>query len=249
MKRLLAVILLLSAGAATAAPVDPAANQHLQAGLAHFTKKAYDAAIDEFKAGWAIEQDIDILYAWAQAERMRGNCPGAIKLYKQYLNLGSLTAAQQKAGQVNLERCQKALAGEQPEPDKQPDKQPALIEKPVAPPAADTPWYTDPLGDALVVVGVAGLAFGTVEMLSSTSEEDAATGATTYQDYKDHIESAQSKRTLAYVGLSAGAALVVGGIIRYATRSHGHPTTESSGVAASAWLAPGGGGVVLGGRF
>src|SRR5688572_23244252 len=108
-------ILLLLCGTALAEPMKPEARARLESGLKRFTAKEWDAAIAEFRAGYAIDPRPDFLYAWAQAERLRGNCPEAVKLYQEYIASG-VTAAQAKMTADHLARCKDATPPPPPPP-------------------------------------------------------------------------------------------------------------------------------------
>jgi hypothetical protein len=255
MRRVAVVVVMLAGSLAYAnLPANPKALAHYQAGLDHFPKTEYAEAIDELKMSYALEPATDTLYALAQAERLNHNCPAAIKLYTKYMGQ-SISPVEQQAASSGLAKC--AHESNQDDDDtsvtpttpkvepKKPPEDKKIVETPPPPPPHGSPWYTDVLGDVLVGAGIVGLAIGGIEFAASSSAADAAGAATTYGDYQSNIEDAQSKRTIAIIGLSAGSALVIGGIIRYATRSSG-PKESSTNVGA--WLG-GGGGVVVFGRF
>jgi tetratricopeptide (TPR) repeat protein len=108
----------------------------------------------------------------------------------------------------------------------------------VAPVEVRAHWYSDKLGDALVIGGVAAAAVGVVLYRRALSDLDAAEGSTTLDRYTSLTSSAHTDRTYSIV-LGGGAVLLVGaGIVHYAL--HGR-TKETSGVG----LAPvRGGGLV-----
>ena len=266
MKRAILVLSLLVAGAALAAPMKPEARAKLDGGLRHFSAKEWDAAIDDFRAGYAMDPQPDFLYAWGQAERLRGNCPEAVRLYSRYLASG-VTAEQAKITADNLAKCHAAVGSETaPAKPAVPDAAPPAP-SPMPAPASPTPenaaagappaasgvggslsrgsdkssWTSDTTGHILVGSGVVCLAAGTVLFLNSRSEANAAPGSATYAEYDDHIGAAKTRRTVAVVALGAGAALATAGMLHYLLV---HPRAE-----VSAYVSPGGGGLAVAGRF
>ncbi len=88
--------------------VAPAEPDHLAAAVDAYGARDYERAVTEFQAAYAASASADALFGWAQAERLSGDCPSAIVLYRRLLE-GALAPAQQAAAQQNLERCERAL--------------------------------------------------------------------------------------------------------------------------------------------
>jgi len=84
------------------------ASARLQRGLAHYSTKNYEAAIKEFAEAYDVEPHPQFLYAWAQAERLSGDCPSAVKLYERFLESGP-DESQASAATSNKQRCEEAL--------------------------------------------------------------------------------------------------------------------------------------------
>jgi len=83
----------------------------------------------------------------------------------------------------------------------------------------------------LTGLGIAGVAFGGVMLMSASSASSDAKSAPTYDQFKVLDDKAKSRGTIGVIAAGAGAALIIGGVIRYATRS---TSTESSTVTG--WL-------------
>jgi hypothetical protein len=113
------------------------------------------------------------------------------------------------------------------------------------PVAVTHPWYTDPAGDTLVVLGLAGLAAGAALFVSAHSAEAQSKTALDYDHFQALDDKAAARGLYGVIATSAGAALVIGGVIRYATRSS--TTTEST--VLTGWASPTGGGLALTGGF
>ncbi|MBA3821767.1 MAG: hypothetical protein H0X17_22980, partial [Deltaproteobacteria bacterium] len=105
-----------------------------------------------------------------------------------------------------------------PEPSApEPRPQPPVAEQPTG----AGPWYTDKLGDALVggglVLGVASVFF----YQGARGKLDDAEAAGSYDEHRELVDEAKSKRTLA-AGLAVGGVVLVGaGIVRYMLRDQG----------------------------
>jgi tetratricopeptide (TPR) repeat protein len=210
MKRALPILVCAAlAGPARADDKSDAAARY-EKGLELYTAKEYPKAIGELKAAYDLDDKPEYLYALAQAVRLSGNCVGALPLYKEFLDKFPTHELAAPARDL-VKLCEESV--KPPEP-------PAPATAPPPPKPAPVPddrraWWKDPIGGALVGTGAVALGVGvTFWILSSSSEKDAQ-AADTYQDYKDHIEKAQSRRTIAIASLVAGTALVGGGVARY----------------------------------
>ena len=171
--------------------MDPEAKVHLDRAVAHYAAKAYDAAIVEFRASYAIEPRRELLFAWAQAERLRGNCAAAVPLYRKVLD-GQPSQQQAEIARAHLDRCR------------------ALLPR---------PWYTDAAGDALALSAVVNLAAGIGLYVASAQEERGAASASPYEEYAARLHRAQLERALAITGLATGGALAAAAVLRYTLRA------------------------------
>jgi tetratricopeptide (TPR) repeat protein len=121
---------------APAGAIDPEAKQHLERGLAGYTAKDYAGAIKDLRLAYALDPRPEILFAWAQAERLYGRCSQASKLYDRFLK-SKPSAQQAAAARTGIERCegQPDTTPADPEDVEQPAPQPAQ-EQPEQPAAA-----------------------------------------------------------------------------------------------------------------
>jgi tetratricopeptide (TPR) repeat protein len=234
----LVVVLTASATAFAAEdlPMVPEAYEHLKKGLDAYKAKDYDRAVVEFEAGYALEPRKEFLFAWAQAERLRGRCAKAIDLYQRYIDSGP-SESQMEAARVNQQRCREALA--QPVPTPAPPPPPpsegsagdddrvgakvrgdgaagALGDRDGERRTTSPAWWRDPWGAGLVGLGVVSLGVGLGYQLAAGTSEDAANRAATYDDYAHFLAESGDRRTVSAVAYGAGAALVVAGVVRYA---------------------------------
>lgn len=85
------------------------ANEYLARGLELYGRKHYTEAIAEFRAGYALDADLRLLYALAQSLRLAGRCDEATALYLRFLE-STPTPAQEAAARANLDRCREQAA-------------------------------------------------------------------------------------------------------------------------------------------
>src|SRR5690606_1942076 len=185
----------------------------------------------------------EVLYALAQAERLSGDCPTAIALYRRFLASGPAERHAEVA-RDGLERCERALASRPL--DARPARAPV---RPAAAPAtraarAPVPRPTtapvegpapsrlrDPVGGVLLGAGLVGLAVGGALFAASSASVADADTAPTYDGYVHHMDRAQSRRTWALVGLGAGTGLVAAAALRYLSLEPRGSTTATLTVA------------------
>lgn len=130
-----------------------------------------------------------------------------------------------------------------PDPDPTDDVAPPPITAPppeISKTGEATPWYKDPLGDALTIGGAVGIGVGASFLVLSRSSQNKADDAEFRDDFERHLDDATTRRRIGGVALGVGAALVAGGIVRYLLRDDG---------SGSVSVAAGAGGVTLGGTF
>jgi tetratricopeptide (TPR) repeat protein len=226
-------------------PMKVKAERHFNRGVTFFRKGKFAKAATAFSKAHAMEPRTDILFAWAQMERLAGDCDKAVELYRQLESAEDLGDADKAAVDDGLERCG---ATEEPEPEP-----PPAVEPPPPPPPkivtkvitrdAPPPWWADPLGGALVGSGVVLLGVGTGFLVVSISDSSAADDATTYEAHETLQSRAKSRRTIALVSMGVGAGLVAGGVVRYLLL----PDSKSTEVAVLP--TEGGAAITWGGHF
>jgi hypothetical protein len=258
-----AALAVLVASPAVAAPKGRAAKAQFDKGVAAYGKSDYATASLAFGKSYALEVDVETLFAWAQAERKQGHCDKASELYNTLL-AAKLPAENKAVVQGQLDECKRILDDER---DRESAAERARIDQarahqprdevheppPVAPappvspsarvdsPSADvtvhagapapSPWFKDPAGDTLVGLGLAGVVVGGVMLMSANSAEADSKTAATYARFKALDDKAKSRGMYGVIATGAGAVLILGGVIRYATRS---PSPEATTVTG--WL-------------
>jgi len=203
----------------------PAAQPHLQRALRHFEAKDYPKALVEFRAAYTIDPQPSLLYAIAQAERMNGDCQRAIRYYEAYLRAGP-NELQARLARENIERCTAELRRSPPasQPTSAPlDLAPPPPRKtlPVVDEPTRMPWRSNWLGHGLTIGGLAAVAAGVALWSVEHAAITSANGAADYGTFAARAHAAAQAEKLQAVGValaSAGAALVVAGILTYALR-------------------------------
>jgi tetratricopeptide (TPR) repeat protein len=187
---------LLCAALAGAAPADAApppseAQKLYERGLQLYSARQYEAAISSFQKAFDLDGRREILFAWAQAERLSGDCPSAVVLYRRFLAM-SPGPREVEAAQLNLKRCERALATRpegEPAPNpvderaREAEAHAAAAEARAAAEAAarrGPPFYRDRVGGALLGVGAGLLVVGAGVAGASAATESAARSAANY---------------------------------------------------------------------
>lgn len=241
-RQALIAALVLAGGPALAAPKGAAAKKQFDRGVKAYTAGDFAAAADAMGTSYGLEKDPETLFAWAQAERKLEHCDKAVELYNELL-VYDLPAENRTVIESNVAECKDILAAKMPKIEDAPAPMPEpAAAAPPPPHEAGRAWWKDPVGDGLVIVGVGGLVFGGIKLASAAGADSDKTNATTYADFKRFSDQASSDGKVGVIAAGAGGALVVLGVIWYAThREHEHRVTG--------WLGPTGGGLALTGAF
>ena len=247
------IVVALVSSSALASPKGAAAKKEFDRGVKAYTSSDFEGAADAMGKSYGLEKDPETLFAWAQAERKLDNCDKAVELYTELLTY-DLPAENKQVVESNLSECKQIISEAQnPKPDASattsepapPPAHPDHADEPAPPPADEggRAWWKSPVGDGLVIVGVAGLVVGGIELSSAASADSDKANATSYVDFKRFESKADSDGKLGVIAAGAGGACIALGIIWYATHRdhHEHQVTG--------WLAPSGGGVALTGGF
>jgi len=245
------------ATAAAAAPgrhgvTDPEALAHLDAAESAFQVGDYDKATVHFKAAYAAEQRPELLYAWAQVERLAGNYRVAAGLYEAFLEQAPDSGSAGKARAHMIEM--RALAGDDPDPvDPVPDDAVPPVDEPEQDPEDDaeptSPLEGEWLAPTLLGVGAAVAIAGGVVLFLGRGRVADSSGAPTEQAYFSEIDAG---RQIYYAGagtLGAGGLIMVGGAIRYALVARGKVKAKPKKTQAAAVVTRTGFSLSLSGRF
>ncbi len=247
----------------TPAPAPPAVSPtikakvdaHRAAGVAHYEANNLAAAMAEYKKAYELVPAGEFLWAMAQIESARGDCAAANVLYRRYLATGLKPSAVKQVTGI-IQECERTLAasGARPVPDQpsEPPREPERLEPQPLPAEPERrtvirPWYTDTLGDALVGVGAVGLITGGTFLLLARADiaraNSGGLGGVSQDEY-DLLEIRAERRQLyGAIAGGVGAALVVGGVVRFMTGDRTETIEVKPSVAAD------GASVTLGLRF
>jgi tetratricopeptide (TPR) repeat protein len=203
-----------------------------------FLARRYAEALEEFRRALAIAPRPEVLYSMAQAQRMLGDCPGAVETYRAFL-AGRPGEPLADYARANIERCEAERSG----PERGGPERGGSV-----PSGPGRAWYRDGVGDVLVGTGVVAGVVGAVIWRSGRSTASAVASAPDYQAFLQRRSAAGSALAEQEIGIAvmlAGGAAVVGGVIHY-VRDAGPASHELAlGVAPTA-----GGAVLSGlGRF
>lgn len=248
----LACGLALPATPALALPTDPEAKAHLDKGTELFKAGEFEAAIDEYKQGYETQADPVFLYAWAQAELRQEHCGAAVKLYRKYLETNPPEMSAEAARQGIMECADKLADEEAPPPPEDPVADPGTgdpVPADDADPTAtkrprDKKWSRDPLAASLTAIGIAGVGAGIGVLVAGIVEKKKS--LENYGEFDKRHVPARNMQIAGGVVLGVGAAVLVGGIVRFAVLGS-RAKKQRNGVAAM--LSRGTVGVALSGRF
>ncbi len=263
LKRAVALFAALAVTASTptltlAAPRTKAAKAAFTRGVAAYQRDDWEKAAAALEQSFALEEDVETLYAWAQAVRQLEDCEKASELYRKLLKF-ELPDENKEVIREKLEECREILHPSFQDPDADPDlgtgRRPGeeVAEETPAPRLTPrrTAWYTDVLGDTLLGAGSLAVLVGGGFLLSGY-RADTATSAT-YDEFVENNDRAESHGMIGSGALTLGVVLVGAAVIRYATRSGLAPAKARREGGASAslapWWSPGAGGLTAMGRF
>jgi hypothetical protein len=238
----LAIVLVLSAAVPAFAdagdePETPNGKAYFSDGLSAFKRGDHAAASRAFAAGYAAEKWNGFLFAWAQAERIAGNCTKAIELYSRFIATKPKPDAREHAvGWI------KVCGGEYVEPP--PDPPAPDPPKPPAPVkyervARTAPGFHHKLAVGLGVAAIAS-SIAAVRFLTWADRDfDAADAETVYGEVARVHDRAERRLLFGRLAIGAGLGLATASVLRLVF--HRAPTRFE--------LVPVGGGAVVTGRF
>lgn len=256
MRRHAALIALLVALAPSVAAAEPSpgagsgkssqkdareAKKHFDKGTVHYNLQEWDAAIEEYKEAYRLSEKPKYLWALAQAQRLGGDCAGAIQGYKAFLRSDSSTKQRELASEF-IDTCEATIEEEkkkkkkkaQEEAERNAQELPPEPPPPAAPPPETTArWYTDVLGHALFFGGVTVVAAGSILLIVGNGEVDDANQARDYATFVSTKDSGQFLQTWGGAGLVVGTALVAGGVLRYVMVGGSEQKGKEAAVSAS----------------
>jgi tetratricopeptide (TPR) repeat protein len=103
-------------------------------------------------------------------------------------------------------------------------------QQPPPEPGETKPWYTDVLGDVLVIGGVTSLVLGGLAYRAARTDLDNAEKAMSHERYEDLLDAGKTKRLVGVAFAGGGAVLITAGVLRFALRDK-HTEVRRVGLA------------------
>lgn len=165
----------------------------------------YDEARDEIIHAYELAPQRRYLYARARIEQADGHCDVANEYYRKYLAEDPPPAAV-KATQRAIADCERVLAGST-------SSTPTNRDAPTAEPVR--PWWRDPVAIGLVGSGAGVLAIGLGFFGRALVDDRKARRTDEHEEFDRRVREAKVFSPIGIAGISLGAALVVGGVVRW----------------------------------
>lgn len=194
----------------------------------------FDEASAALARAYAISKDRKHLFLQAKMERAAGRCAVAVELWESYLD----TAPSEKlrdAATRNIEACRDELEPAEPvesaspistEPDADSPPPPVVVED-TTEPVPPTP-KPDALAIGLLVSGALGVAIGGALVGTAYQVNARAPQASSDVAFEDERQRAQRREIAGSVVIGVGAALLVGGAIRFALNRSRRTKTQTA---------------------
>lgn len=191
--KLVAPLLLVATAASADPELKPAAKQLDESGLERFRQRDYSAASRDFSAAYDIDPQPQLLYAWAQSERLGGRCGRARELFARFLAY-PVSDAQASAAHDLIADC--------------------------AEPEEPYTWYGDGLTDGLVIGGVVGIGIGIAFLVAGSNATQDSMHETSLTAFDRDLDHATFDRRLGFTALALGTAAVGTGIALFVVHRH-----------------------------
>lgn len=172
-----------------------------------------DGARARIASATAANPDPRFVYMRAALEEHVGRCDRAIPLYRAFLE-DAEDALDREEAEGGLARCGAPKPGPEPTPTPTTRPTPPPLADLPSPPAR-APWQRDALGWTLVGLGTAGSVTGGVLLGLADVAARRANDSTQQSAYQDSRSQVRPRRVAGAIVLSAGSALLVGGIVRF----------------------------------
>ncbi len=218
----MSILALALASTLAGPPTDP----DFEAGKEAFAAERYADAARHFERAHRANPDPLLLFVWAQAERLAGQCEAAVPLYRRYLALDPPDA------DVQVTRAAIEACGE--DPDVVPEPPPAPSEESDTGPESESestldpeqegtgddpppsrPALRDPWGHGLTWPGVLITGVGVGLLSEAHRRRKRSERAPDEQDYRDSLEGAPALSRAGIGLMVGGGALLVAGVVRF----------------------------------
>jgi hypothetical protein len=221
MVRLVSIVLSLAlaappAGDAPEVPpeiTDVSARAHFSAGMTAWLDEDYATAQRELEAAYTSQAVPLLLYSLGQLARVQGDCERAREHFLAYLATDP-PARETENTRVNLERC-KASVPEPPVAEPPPPK-PVALDDPLRPSEPPPRARPDGLGIGLTVGGAVLAITGAALFGSAFARQRQAQDESDVDSFERAVRGANAQYWSGVALLSAGGAVLIGGIVRLA---------------------------------
>lgn len=211
----LALALVLASVPHASAALGPAedAKVEFEKGMVAWSSQNYAEASPAFAKSYALQQNPKVLYAWAQNERMAGNCAAADRLFERYID-GGASEAGQKAARALIGDC--VSSGVDVEPEPEPDVEPEPEPEPEGPTEPEKPVKDakEPARKSTIFIGAgaAGTVVG-IGLIAAGGGLDARAGnATSYEDLQKYRDPKSGRGKGAIPLYASGSILAAAGV-------------------------------------
>ena len=253
----LAYLVIVTALFAPALALADDAQDHVDRATRAYNVQDWTGALREYRQAYELDPKPETLWSIAQTQRLSGDCRGAILTYRAYIRGASSAGA--NAAENWIKQCEAALEAQQkaaddamkepakqpPQPQPQPQPQPRP--QPAHPRAEHKAWLSDPLGDTLAVVALAGLVGGSYYLVTGNSDMSGASSKPNYQQYGKAVDNATDEQHIGEVALVGGAVCAALATWRYISVASRGSSEQMQSFAPV--VVPGGAVVTYGGRF
>ena len=199
MSSVLALALALAPAPAPLSPAEQAKERALDA----WEEGRYAEARAEIARAYELDPKRRYLYARARIEQADGHCDVANEFYRRYLDEGP-PEVDANAAKRAIAACERQIA----------DAGGTTTVDP--PPIPARPWHRDPLAIGLVTSGAVVLAVGFGLFGRAFVEHREAKRTLDHAEFDRRVRRARVLSPIGIAGISLGAALVVGGVVRWA---------------------------------
>lgn len=187
----------------------------------------FATAVEKYSASFEIESNAVTLWGWAQATRQAAGCKEAVPLFQKFTKMVDESSPAYDVAREAIVDCAGEMAEEEEEPTPTEDEldevaedeplPPPVVEEPTDKPPPDRrsrPWHRDPLGGVLVGLGAATAAAGAGVLIAAQVQSNQQ--APTYGMFAQQSDQISTMRIAGGVVLGVGAALLIGGVVRWA---------------------------------
>ncbi len=183
-----------------------------------------------YRSSFELEANAVTLWGWAQATRQASGCRDAVPLYQRFTKMVDEGSPAYDVAREAIVDCATEMAEEDETPATVPDVDSGMdtgddgtdaiepdTEAPDDDPPRDRkqrPWHRDPLGGVLVGVGLGTVAAGAGVLIAA--QVQSSQQAPTYGMFAEQSDRIATMRIAGGVVLGVGAALLIGGVVRWA---------------------------------